>query len=705
LQHHSLARLFGGASAIAVLFGAHAASAQAQRPTEVESVEVSTAPISGFVARHSLTASKTDTPLIELPRAVSVVSTDEMANRAVSDVGQIFQYSAGVNSDAYGGGPLSRVYSNVRGFFGYQYLDGLKMTDFNYGVEPYGLERAELLKGPPSGLFGQANPGGLLNFVSKRPVDKPLAEIQAQVGSYDRWQGAVDLGGPVAGSDKVLFRFTALARDSEREVRFAHDNRYFIAPAMTWRIGARTDLTLLASFQHDPRLTMFQFLPAAGTLTPTSFGTISRRLLTSEPSYDESSKKIAQAAYLFEHRFSDALTFRSNFRYTYFTIHQQALQGGGAVLANGRSVARTAVLADFDINIAQIDNALNARFRTGALEHNLLAGVDYAYIPNYQGQGTAAGPVLDLYAPVYNVSVTMPVIASKRQIHQRQTGAYVQDQVKLGGLSVLLGLRRDHATATTRNKSALTGVVASRVFQDDNAWSGQVGAIYALDNGLAPYVSYSTSFYPTAGADFFGKPFDPATGKQWEGGIKYQPRGLNLLVTAAVYDLRQRNVRTADTAHPGFAIQTAEIRTRGVEVEAKTSIAKLNLTAAYTHNTNRNTRSTTTNLGKDVPGRPRDQASLWADYDLGPVTLGGGVRYVAKSYGDALNTLVVPAYTVADALVRLNLEGLQPSLKGWDLSANASNLFDKAYVSNCDAATQCFYAPGRLVKATLRKRW
>jgi iron complex outermembrane receptor protein len=695
----------GGAAAVALL-GVQAGAAMAQA-TNLSGVEVSTAPVPGFVAHGATTVSKTDTPLIELPRSVSIVTADEMQTRGVSNEGQIFAYSAGINSDNYGGTPLSRVYSNVRGFVSLHYLDGLKMTDFWYGMEPYGLERAELLKGPPSALIGQSNPGGILNLVSKRPTDTPIREIQLQYGNFHRIQIAGDISGPLTKDGKLLFRLTAMARDSDTILGSGtQDNRVYVAPALMWKATPKTDITLLGSYQWDPHITNFQFLPRVGTVDQSPFGLISRKTFAGEPNYDNSTKAQSQIAYLVEHRFTDWLTLRQNTRYTYFDLHQQFLQGG-AVAANQRTQSRTAVLADFIINIWNADTNLNARFDTGPLKHNVLVGADYAYVPSYQGQGTAAGPTLDLFAPAYGAAVITPVITTKRQQHLRQTGLYLQDQIKLGDLSLLLGVRHDHATVTTRNRNALTGLVTSFVRQHDDAWTGQAGAIYKLPGGLAPYVSWSRSFAPTPGTDFFGQAFLPSTGEQIEGGVKFQPTSLNAFVTASVFDLKQDNVRTNDLAHPGFAIQTGQVRSRGFEIEGKASLSKLNLTASYTSMSNKVTRSTTATLGKITQGRPKHQTALWADYAFVPaLTIGGGVRYMGSAWGDPNNTFKTESYTLFDALVRLNLEAINPTaLKGWDFSVNAINLGDTRYVANCDAATQCFYGSNRSVKGTLRRRW
>ena len=243
----------GGACASTLLLAAQAATAQPTTPaaSTVDPLIV-TAHQTGFVADEASSASKTSTSILELPRSVSVVTADEIRNRASDNLTQVFQYTAGINADAYGGQSLSRTYTNARGFLSYQYLDGLKLHDSNWAVEPYGLQSAELLKGPASSLYGQAGPGGLINLTSKRPTFTPFGEVAFQVGSDSRLQGMADVGGPITTDGTTAFRITALVRGADTPIRYTSDDRFYVAPAFTWRPTPKLELTLLGSYQSDP---------------------------------------------------------------------------------------------------------------------------------------------------------------------------------------------------------------------------------------------------------------------------------------------------------------------------------------------------------------------------------------------------------------------------------------------------------------------
>jgi iron complex outermembrane receptor protein len=235
--------------------------------------------------------------------------------------------------------------------------------------------------------------------------------------------------------------------------------------------------------------------------------------------------------------------------------------------------------------------------------------------------------------------------------------------------------------------------------------------VYLFDNGFAPYVSYSTSFQPTGGTDASGAAFQPTTGEQYEAGIKYQPPGYNSSITLSAFHLTQQDVLTPDPANLGFNVQTGEVRTRGIELEGRASLAEgLNLVGSYTYLDATVTESNTAGVaGKTPLYIPKHMASLWADYTIprGPIGglgFGAGVRYIGSTFGDDLNTLKVSDYVLVDAALYYDLSHLTENLRGWRAAINVSNLFDKNYVSEC-TNDNCLYGTGRTVLGTIAYRW
>lgn len=682
--------------------------------------ETATGPVEGYVARRSATATKTDTPLIETPQSISVVSREQMRDREVQSVTEAILYSAGIIGDNAADVRYDKPV--IRGFAARQFLDGLYVNYYSSGynmplIEPYGLERVEILRGPSSVLYGANSPGGLLNLVSKRPTDTPLREINLQAGTNSRLQGSFDFSDAVDANGVARFRLTGLVRDSDTQTDHARDNRVFLAPSLVLKLSERSRLTLLASYQHDKQGTLINFLPREGTLIPTVDGrTIPSSFFSGEPGYNTFDRKQYSLGYQFEHRFSDALVFRQNARYMRSDLDYTGVYAVGWSSAAKTHLRRASLRDEGKLDSVVLDNQLQADFGTGPVRHTALVGLDYqrAKFKESQGYGTVGAGLglLDPFSPEYGQSINPIPSFTRADQNQRQLGIYAQDQMKFGERWILVAsARKDWARSDTLSERvvAATGAATgTNTPVDQSDFTYRLGMVYRSPSGLAPYVSHSTSFQPQAGTDYAGTPFKPTTGKQTEIGVKYQPAGSESYVIASVYDLRQQNVLTADPdlSHgPSARVQTGEIRSRGLELEGAFEFDNgLKLLGAYTYMDMEVTRSNAADLHKTPTNRPRHMASLWADYTLrgGPLQglgFGAGVRYMGSTWGDAGNTFKVGAVALFDAALHYQLD------RHWRFSLNASNLFDKSYIGSCGSATTCYYGYRRTVLATATYRW
>jgi iron complex outermembrane receptor protein len=676
--------------------------------TTLDTIQV-TAPI----VKNTGTATKTDTPLIEIPQSISVVTDRQMRDRGIHGVEEALWYTAGTQGGQYGDDSRSD-WTLIRGFKPARYLDGLAVVDGAWTgdsrIEPYGLERIDVLKGPASVNYGAMPPGGMLNFVSKRPTADPLREIELQAGGYDLRQAAFDFGGPLNDSGTLLYRLTGLARNSDNVVDHVHDDRYYVAPAITWTPDERNSLTVLARWQKADTVEGGGFLPAEGSLYPGPNGTIPRSFFAGEPGGNDYIKTNKSLGYEFSHDFGDGTRFRQNLRYMRADVDATAGGIGAFGLQDdfipGSDPARTLLARYYYPRLDEsssfaVDNSLAFAFGTGRVHHEMLAGMDYRRSRDDIAQAFAFGvPPLDIYNPVYGAELTVPDFTSHTQQAQGQVGLYVQDQAKFGRWVFTLGGRHDWVGTDTRDR-----INGGRQHQSDARFSGRVGVNYLFDNGLAPYVGYSQSFQPTVGTDFDGHAFVPTTGEQVEAGVKYQPAGGRLLATLALYELTQQNTLTVDPDHTLFSVQQGETRVRGVELEGRWNIGPgFSVYGAYTHTDSEVTKSTALEtLGKELALQPRDQASLGADYTIttGPLAglgFGAGVRYTGGLYGDINNLWHTPSYTLYDAAVHYDVGH-------WRLQLNAANLTDEKYIAVCNSGTWCYYGYPRTVTATARFQW
>lgn len=705
------AAMIGSASVFAFAFAgaAQAQSVETRRvvdeATQVAEIIV-TAP--RYVPEGSLTATKTAAPLIETPQSISVVSRDQIDLLNFIDVQQAVRYSAGVVGENYG--PDIRYdFLTQRGFIPAQYVDGLlapvSASIANNGLDLYGFESVEILRGPAGSLYGNTPPGGLYNLTSRRPDSRFGAELQAKYGTDDFKQAA----GTVTGSltDGVSARLTGLYRDRGSQTDHVTAERVYVAPALSWDITADTELTLLGRYQSDHNKGDTNgFLPVLGVLTPNPAGEVSRGTNLGEPGYNRYDREQWTIGYALERRFSDTIKLVQNLQYSDYDEDQLVIYGSG-LLADNRTVTRSSFPYRDAVTQLAVDTRLEARFDQGGIRHTVLAGLDHRDYDEHSEFGFAAASNIDLFNPVYGVGApfTTPAYFTFTDQELKQTGLYAQDQVDFGAFVLTVSGRQDWVKQTNH---AAAGAVTE---QDQFSW--RVGGTYVFDNGVAPYASYATSFTPVVGTDVNGDAFKPSESEQFEVGVKWDGRNLpgdvSLFATAAVYQLTQTNIVTSVPLTPVSSIQTGEAEVRGLELEAVARIRdQLAINASYTYADTEVTRSNGPDLGGRLTGQPRHKLSLFADYTLRSGPLGGlgfglGGRYLSDSPGSqlgAFNPVVYdsPSVVLWDAIVHYDTPE-------WRFAVNGSNIFDKRYAGRCSGQFSCFFGQGQQVFATVSRKF
>lgn len=673
-------------------------------PVQVDGAEVDAwAPLEGYYAYDARTATKTDTPIIETPQSISVITRDRIEEQGALTLQDALGYSAGIRSDAYGLDSRGD-WALVRGVQFTQYLDGLRMLFDNYNnirPEPFALERIEILRGPSSVLYGQSAVGGIVNLVSKRPTAEPRREIQVQLGNHNRKQLGLDFSGPLTEDGDWLYRIVALGRDSDTQVDFVENNRLLFAPSLTWRPGEDTEWTFLANVQRDYSGSTTAFLPWSGTLLPNPNGQIPTSRFVSEPGFDRYDTEQAALGWNFEHQANETWTLRQNLRYTnssadYRTLYPNVYTSPEDPFVPGtnqRAVQRYIYISQPDAYAWTLDNQAQAEWGFGITEHTFLFGLDYSdvRIDGRQGMALETTP-FDLFSPVYG-NFTIPPVAETPESNSYQAGLYFQDQIKIARKWVVTGGVRHDWTGTD--------VDGGDNFSD-TATTWRLGAVYLADNGLAPYVSYTESFLPINRTDFFSQPYEPKRGEQYEIGIRYQPPGTRSRITASVYDLTEENQLAPDPANPFNEIQLGSTSVQGFEFESILGIGyDFDLIATYSY-TDSETDGGPAGTKGVLPGVPEHMASVWATYRLNGIglpgfTLGTGVRFIGETT-DETETLRVPSETLLDAMVAYE--------KGpWRLAVNGINVTDEEYLTTCLSRGDCFYGSRATVISTLSYRF
>lgn len=670
-------------------------------------IESAWGPVDGIVATQSATGTKSDTPILETPRAINVVTKEEIQARGGAQTYvDALSYTPGfttINS----ANSRSNDVGVIRGFniYGSLYLDGMALpTGLDRAqpqIEPYGMERIEVLKGPASVLYGQGSPGGLVNMVSKRPLFEPLREVQVQFGSFDRKQTAFDFSDKLDESGTFAYRLTGLLQDSGTQMDFVDDDRIYIAPAFTWKPSDDTTLTLLSHYRKNRGGDTYAILPTdIAAEVPTN-------RFPGEPGFDRNNTEQFAIGYEFNHRFSDVWQITQTGRYFQVDVDYRYLQGfdltGNPDLPG--EVSRSAYLLDERLRAWTSDTRVQADFEAGSLTHKFVAGLDYKdqRSDNRNGFYYGEGTPLDLFNPVYGTPQPDFDYAAEAHKNIRQVGLYAQEQIKWDRWILSFGGRHDWAEGTTDRGG---GDVATA---SDTAFTGNVGLIYLFDNGLAPYASFAQSFQPQAGADVDNNIFEPTTGEQYEIGIKYQPPGFDALVTVSAFQLTQQGSLTTDLANPTFQKQLGETQVRGVEIEGKATFDSVDLIASYTHLDSEITRDNDGNLGNRVMRTPEHMASAWLNYRfesgvLEGLNLGAGVRYVGSSYGDNENTLLNKSAAFLDLSAGYDFGRRNPNLEGLRLDVSVINATDKKYLY-CEGPWGCEWGKRLTALGTLSYRW
>jgi iron complex outermembrane receptor protein len=667
--------------------------------TTLGTVQVSaSAESNGYLAVDARSATKSDTPLLETPRTISVVTEEQMRERKVQSVEDAVAYTAGVQVAAWGNDPRFDQIT-VRGFevtTDADYRDGLRQPYAGwlsvFRTEPYALERLEIVKGPNSVLFGQISPGGLVNRVSKRPTRETLREVEVQAGNNDYAQAQFDLGGALAPDSDWSYRLTGLTRRANTGTIGVNDDANYLAPALTWSPSARTQVTFLSHWEE---------YATAGSPRPFQLpsGQLSR-FWAGDEAFDGLKQRQSAIGYEARHQLDDTFTLRQNLRYGQAKTDNQYLDGNLA--ADGHTIDRSTVGVYEKMDSLAVDTALESRFRTGAMKHNLAVGVDYSRFDGNIRYMSGSAPSIDMWAPNYHQRIALPdTLLMNQDVEGQQTGLYANDQVSWDNWRLSLGLRRDSVRQTQRDPGSNIGSS-----QKDSATTGSVGLLYLMNDTWGPYVSYATSFNPQFGVNLNGDTFKPTEGKMLEAGLKYQPADGNSMVTLSVFDLVQQNVKTRDPNNALNQVQTGEISARGVELESVLNLRNgLNLVASYTWQDLEVTRSNDGNQGKAPVGKPSQMAAVWAKYKVQGGTLAGldmglGARRIGSTYADTANDRQNSGYTLVDARLGYELKQLAP---GVTLALNATNLTDKEYLMCHDG--YCYRGRGRSIIGSLNYRW
>ncbi|CAP57656.1 TonB-dependent siderophore receptor [Gluconacetobacter diazotrophicus] len=670
---------------------------------------------------------KTDTPLVDTPQSVTVIDRHEMDIRGVLSLSQAVRYTAGITPDQRGSTATRYDLFALRGFTIPNFLDGLKLQDSPTGyataqIDTSRLDRIEILKGPASALYGQSSPGGLVAMSSKLPTSATsYGSLVATGGSFDLYRVDGDVGGALTGNGFVRYRLYGTANGSHSQLSQTQSRRYSISPAVTFGGDGDTTLTLLGNVQDDPQNASYGSVPLEGSLKRAAFGYIRQNFYDGDPNFEEFNRRQWATTYIFNHRFNADWAFSSRGRHDDVKTVYESVYSEGVYLdpdyerdyaqeALGNFSRGTAYAREHLRNLA-FDNQLTGHFSTGPLRHAIMLGFDYQESEATELDGFGSAPSINVLHPVYRQQITPPAISNNYLTDQHQIGVYAQDQVDLGNLHLTGSLRNDWYRS--HQQDTIGGSYSS---QNPEMITWRAAGLYHFKFGLAPYISYSTSFQPQSGVVSSNggqstRQADPTVGKQLEGGFKYQIPGLPILLTAAGFHIEQTNVLVA-VPNSNYSTESGKVRSDGFEFEAHVNVYK-GLTVVATANTQK-VRDLST--GKPLIQVGKGGETLFGYYTMPSGRLkglgfGGGLRHVDSAFGGTASygDITVPSYTLFDASASYDLANLGHAFIGWKVQASVRNLFNKRYVASCYGYAPydewCWYGERRTAQASLGFSW
>lgn len=702
---------FNYSSLAVALLTAFSVQASAQENAAVTDSSVETVTVLGKAYRNTATKSALEPE--ETPQGITIIDQEQLEQRGVKSLNQALRYAPGVVTEQKGASVTMYDTFSIRGFTNKQsYYDGLILpflTGWNLQpqIDPIAIQQVEVFKGPTSVLYGAMPPGGMVNMIAKTPQEYRSTKVGLSAGSRNLTQASIDTAGHLADSE-FSYRLVALARKQDSQVDNGEEERYVVAPSLDWQVSDRTLINFNLYYQNDPSMGINSAMPLEA-------------LKASEPSVSMGDKnwstferEVFMLGYKINHQINPNWTFLQNARYSDASLSQKNTYHRSTNFnpATGR-LMRNVYSTDEKSQSFAIDNQISGLIEIGGLEQNLLFGIDYLELAGdslYQEFTANTGFYgFDAYHPNNELLDNSQLQENYRESHDittEQLGLYFQDQVRYDGLVLLAGGRYDLFKASD-DKTGLSPTSDGTQTADHNQFSYRIGALYELENGVSPFVSYATSFEPAAGTDINGHSLKPQLGEQVEFGVKYLSADRSQQLTASYFYITKKDSIAADPADPTYRakIQLGEVRSQGMEVEGRWFVTEdWDVNASYTYVDMEVTEDANPDLEGTTPIYvPTHAANLWSNYYVygGPLAAtrwSVGARYMGEMERDATNTQgKVPAYTVVDLSVGYDLGAASDALAGATANLLVNNLFNEEYYT-CYDQSNCWFGTEQSVE-------
>lgn len=670
-----------------------------------------------YAATQARSALKSDAPLFKTPQSVSVITKEQLDQKQATTLSQAINGVAGVSAGYLGRRGWDDFIIRGQNSSDQVYIDGLRQSQSpadGVAVDLSGMDQVQVIKGPASVNFGLVQPGGMVNLVTKRPQAENFANAALTYGSYNFKQATFDLNYAPKQTEKGAFRLTGRISDQDDPTDYVYFKNFYISPSYNFDLGDKAELSVIASYQHREYLRQ-QGLPVIGTLKSNPNGAIDRSLYLGEPTFGGYEADVYRTGWNYKYKFDNGWTFNQN------AAVQQLKSTGRVVFTQtgtnfwvGTTPAYTTLsrtnngrYQSHDTLTYSLDNSFQRAFNFLGMQHDLSIGVDAMQSKDDYVNDRYTTGSLNIYNPVYGQAVKYVAANSTEDINRlRYSGLYVRDRINLTDQLVLsLAGRQDWAEVSTQNVSK-SGIAAKGLTDRNsyNKFTGNVGLLYSINDVIAPYASYATSFLPNTRSDVNGNILAPETGQQTEIGVKLQSPNQLIQGSLALYDLRRQNVAVSDPNNTSAYVLNGEQLTRGIEAElSATLIERMRVTASFSHmfDSKITKDSVASNVGVALDNVPQNSYSLSSRYYLTDLTsgwfVGAGIRgESSKSYkGLDVHT---PSYLLYDAEAGYDATR-------WGAQLSIKNLFDKDYYAGLLNANMVTLGDPRQINFTIKFKY
>jgi iron complex outermembrane receptor protein len=639
----------------------------------------------GYRVPNASAATKIDTPIRDVPGSIQVIPRQVLEDQKITRIRDAVFNVSGVTPGGYGSQTTIGESFILRGFdssvSGSTFINGFRrFTDTGYGrdLDIANIEQIEILKGPASVLYGQGEPGGIVNISTKQPLSEAQYTFDGTIGSFDFYRPTIDITGPLNTQKSIRYRFNAAYQNSGSYVDFVDTESGYFAPVLSFDLGKNTKLALEGEYFNFAK-SSYNGIPALGTVIDNPLGQLPRSAFLDDP-FSRTYYELGSIGYRLQHEFSDNWSIRNAFRGVIYRIDEGYVFGDG-VQADNRTLNRGGTYAETDGQSYTLQTDITGKIKTGKVTQDLLFGLDLGWnqYDLRSFEASAGVPTIDIFNPVYT-PIDFDTFRDSSAASQNTIGFYAQNLISLGDqFKILLGGRFDIASGSYEDS---TGTAFE---QEDTAFSPRVGVVYKPIQTVSLYASWSRSFLPTpvSSRNLDGTPFEPTKGEQFEVGVKTEFLEGRLAATLAAYQITKTNVITTDPNIPGFSIQVGEQRNRGLEFDLVGKVAPgLNLIATYAYTNAKITENNDGNVGNQPANVPQHTASLWATYEIQKGSLkglgfGGGFVVLGARQGDLENTFTLPGYVRADAAIYYRRDN-------WRVGLNFKNLSNTYYFEGAE---------------------